>query len=157
MATDIKAKADIKPEIRDLAARIKDNIAIEGNTASVDKDLFVRLLPEGVTEDMVKRYQEHTTQVIAATSLALGQAAIPAMKKHKDLDNLTLNMPLVGKDNLQVNFKRQDEVGAPGAAEKTTKFGVVSAKMQIYGTKTRGEFAKVREELSQDATDAYGS
>lgn len=166
MTTDTKktdAKADNKPreikaEIVQLADKIKKEITIDGSTgvATVPKELYANTLPDGLTVDTIKQLQDHNSQFAAASYMALGEASIPVMKKHKDLDRSTLDIPTVGKDHFSLTFDRSGEVRAPGGGDPKTVYGTGRVAFNMYGTKNRGELSKVRDMLSEKAAAALG-
>jgi CRISPR/Cas system CMR subunit Cmr4 (Cas7 group RAMP superfamily) len=149
----------IKQEIVNLAAAIRADIKIDAATgvATVGPDLYERLLPEGLTVDIIKQVKEHDTKIIAAVPLALGEEAIPVMKKNKGLENATLIMPTVGKDTIGATFTRQREATNPAAPGTTmTIHGAVRVEMTQYANGSRGELAKVKTALREMAWDAFG-
>lgn len=146
--------SDIKQATTDLAAKIKKEIKIDAKTgqATVPDELYVTLLPEGVTKEVVQALDDHNTLFGAAAYLALGEASLPQMKKHKDLNEVNIAIPTVGKSAFKGVFERSSQVRAPGATESTTKYGTGAMKLDFYGgAQHRGEFKKVRDHLTDQA------
>jgi hypothetical protein len=147
-------RGEIKQATRDLADRIRKEIKIDPKTgkAEVPADLYVNTLPEGVTKEHVEAVDNHNTLFAAASYLALGEEAIPVFKKHKNLNEVTVEIPTVGKSKFEGIFERSSQVRAPGATEATTKYGTGSMKLDFYGgAQHRGEFKKVRDHLVDQA------
>lgn len=147
--------SDIKQETRDLANKIAKEIKIDPKTGqtAVTEGLYVSTLPEGVTKELVEKVDHHNTVFPAAAYLALGEAALPVLKKHKDLKEVTIEIPTVGKSKFEGVFERSSQVRAPGQ-EPTTKYGTGSMKLDFYGaSQSRGEFKKVRDFLTDKATE----
>lgn len=155
-------RKEIKQEVINIAAAIEKDITIDAKTgvATASPDLYARLLPEGLTPAIIKDLNDHNALFAAAATLALGDKAIPVMKKHKDLDRISLSIASVGKDGFGVNFDRSRQVpdrGADGAHGTKTKYGSASVEYVMYGTKSRGELLKVKAKLADDALAAFGS
>ena len=149
--------SEIKQATRDLADRIKKDIKIDPKTgkAEVPADLYVNTLPEGVTKEHVEAIDNHNTLFASAAYLALGEEALPVLKKHKALTEVTVEIPTVGKSSFNGIFERSSQVRAPGATESTTKYGTGSMKLDFYGgAQNRGEFKKVKDFLVDKAAAA---
>lgn len=150
-------KATFKPATRELADKIVKHIKIDAKTGIADpehlKTVFVDNLPEGLTKEHVEALDTFIPQFAAASYLALGEAAVPVFKKHKNLElPATIEIPTVGKSAFKGAFERSSMVRAPGQ-EPVAKFGTGSMKLDFYGMgANRGEFKKVRDHLTDLAT-----
>lgn len=150
--------SDIKQEVLDLAAKLKAGISIakDGNV-TVAEGLFEQNLPEGVTMEVLKEAQAHTNTFIAAAASVLGNEAIGVMKKNAELQSVSMSIPTVGKDSIDMVFKRESQVpSAAGEGTTNTKYGVLSTKFSMYGTGSRGQLLKVKQDLSEKASAAFG-
>jgi hypothetical protein len=149
--------SEIKDTITGLAKQLKVAIKIDPKTgtATIEEGAFVKHLPEGLTEDHVKKLGQYTTDVVAAGALAFGELAIDVMKKHKDLPRCELEVPITGKDTIGFTFDRSYETNAaPGSPEKVTKYGRVRAEVNHYAAGNVGEFKKVKNHLAELAMKA---
>jgi hypothetical protein len=162
MTTETISK--ILPEVREKAEELKKEIppaSIKAGSVTVDKATYVRLMPANVTEEMVENVQAYNSLLVAAGSLAIGELAIPAMKKDKALDRITLTIPMTGKDYIGVAFDRSRQVPSRDAENNPngtkTKFGSTSVEIAMYGTKSRGQLLIVKNELAELAKAAFGS
>lgn len=159
---DKEAQATAKPvkqEIVNMAELIKSRTTLDAATgvATVAKDLYEHLLPEDLPRETVERVQAVNAEIAAAATLAIGELAIPAMKKNKDLSRVTLNIPATGRDSFEVTFDRSRQVrSAPGSDEMVTKFGTTNVGFVTYGTRNRGQLAAVKAQLAEQATKALG-
>ncbi len=152
----------VKPEVVVMAEAIKADMKLDAKTGNVEvrKDLYESLLPEGLDKKTVQLVQDHNTLFVAAAGLALGEVAIPAMKKNKDLDRATVSIAATGKDAFNLNFDRSRQVpdrNAEGGAGTRTKYGSLGAEFAFYGSKSRGQMNKIKEHLGAKAADAFGS
>lgn len=147
--------SDIKQETRDLANKIAKEIKIDPKTGqtTVTEGLYVSLAPEGMTKEIFEKADHYNTVFPAAAYLALGETALPVLKKHKDLKEVTIEIPTVGKSEFKGVFERSSQVRAPGQ-EPSTKYGTGSMKLDFYGAaQNRGEFKKVRDFLTDKAAE----
>ena len=160
--TATEVKNGVSQPVLELTERISHGLTMDKKTgiAAVDEKTYVNLLPEGLTEEIVKQVQVHNMNFVAASLNALGEASIPVFKKQKDLPSTTLTVPMIGKDSITVNMERssmvpgKDEAGNPTTTEK---FGTSSVKMDIYGVHKRGDLLKVKRLLAESAQAAFGN
>lgn len=151
--------SDIKENIRGLADTIKTELSLsEEGVFSVDAKMFENTLPEGLTMETVKKYQEHTADLVTAAGLALGEAGIDAMKKDKRLDQVSLEFN-AGKDTIGGVFQRSKEVrsGITADAEMMTKYGILNMKVGVNAHANKGSLKKVRAHLSEEAKKILAS
>lgn len=143
----------IKPEIRELADKFKAATQIEKDgAATVTGDVFHDTLGEGLTKEIVEAVYDHRDNCNKAGQLAAGELFVDAMAKNSDLDRGTVSYGLGGKDVLNVTVDRSRTYpGAPGSgdSEKITKYGVVSATLDIVSTHNTGDVKKIRNLVAQ--------
>lgn len=148
---------EVKEDVRALAKTLKGKISIgENGVASIDKDTYVTLLPETVSEPAVRALQGFHSELAAAATLATGELAIPYLKKNKDVGSVNLSIPMIGKDTLDVSIKREKVVTNPASGEKTTTYGAATTGFSVYSTRPRGEMAKVKSHLAELAMKSLG-
>lgn len=159
-----KNESTIKPEIKELADKIKAEgaLTIDKKTgeATVSADTYVKLLPAELTEEIVKKVQTYNTQMLTAAAHVLGHTSLPVMKKNTELDRTFLKMPMTGKDTINVTFDRSRTyaggVTDGKANDPITKYGVVNASIDFYGSKANGDMLKVKNDLADAAMAAFG-
>lgn len=148
--------SEVKQEVKDLSEKIKKEIKIDTKTgiATISETLYKDNLPEGMTIDNVKAVQDYNSRIVAATGLALGEASIPVMKKHKELEFTELTLPIV-KDTASFTFDRQSTSRNPTDGSEVIKHGALSVKYVTSGAGTsKGELKKVRAHLFESAAAA---
>lgn len=153
--------SDIKETTTDNAAKLKPMIEIgEGGVVEVDSEKFVEaILPEDLSNETILKVQNFTSDIIAGTDLAFGEASIEAMKKNKKLEQTSMSFK-VGQDLHEVNFKRvkQVPINKPGEERKTApKYGIVGHSVTTFGAGNKGELKKVKAKLSEQATKVLGN
>lgn len=133
-----------------LSRLIKDQMKIgEGGVVDVPKDIFETTLPDGLTMADVKRVQDHTSAVVSATGLALGELGQSHFKKNKTVDQLSVEFG-IGKDKLGEAYQRE-RVVSDGKGGQQIKYGNLVAKYTVNGAGNKGTFKKVRDFLSDQA------
>lgn len=149
--------SDIKPEVLELAAKLKAGISIakDGN-ATVTEGLYEQTLPEGITIEQLKDIQKHNNVFIAAAGYAFGESAIDTMKKNAEVSAVSVSIPTVGKDTLDLTFQRERQIPNAGGEGTSVKFGSLQAKYNMYGAGSRGQLLKVKQELSEKASAVFG-
>lgn len=149
--------SSIKDNVRALADSIGKGLTVaKDGTVTIAENVYVQSLPEGLTPDLAKQLQEHNMAFAAGGLLALGEKAIPVMKKHGDIERVALSVPTVGKDSFEYSFARRTETSI-GGGEPHVTYGHGAVKFSMYGTGARGEVKKVKAELSEKALEAFGS
>lgn len=147
-------------KVNDNVLKLADSLSTqlqigEGGVVTVNKDFYENNLPDGLTMADVKRVQEHNGNVLAGAQLALGETGIEYFRKHKDVDQLTLEIK-AGADKMGVGFQRtRTYPGMKGGPEKTT-VGVSMARYTAQAAGNVGSMKKVRTHLSQQAASLLG-
>ena len=161
MTETVKAKGPVvKDSTRELADLIKKAMKIEGAVITAEEKLYETLLPEGVTAEQALAISKRNHDIIAASSLAVGEIGITAMKKDKTLSNVTCTIPMVGRDVMEFSFDKSKEIsnsplgnGTPGTH---TKYGSITAAVKCHAVKKTGQFGAVKAFLAEQATAAFG-
>lgn len=154
-------KSNLKPETLSLSERLQAEITLDPKTGTTQRpeDIVAKVLPEGLTIDMIERVDSFKAELVTAGAHALGVISNPAMAENADLTRTTLTLPTSGKNYIGFAYDRSRQVptrNEDGTTGTREKFGVVTADIVSYGTKNRGEFAKVKSELSEMALAAFG-
>lgn len=153
------AAKPVRQEIINMAEAIRADLKIDHETsaATVGKDLYERMLPEGLDKKTVEMLQTHNAEFATACALALGESTIPVMKKHAGLERVNLSVPATGKDAFNLTFERKRMVSAGfGSGEQREKFGVVTTEFKMYGTGKRGDLRAVYDHLEAKAAKSLG-
>lgn len=159
MSTATEAKV-VSEEVSEMAKRIAKEIKLadDGLSVEIPKDLYVNTLPEGITESQIKAVQQHNSTFFPAMTMAVGEVAINAFKKNKDLESVEAKAKLVSRDAYEVTIKREQEQRNPHDGSKTTVYGAPTSKVVTYAAKSKGQdMAAVSASLKAKALAAYGS
>lgn len=149
---------ELKSATTELADNLKQYIKIDKD-GNADKDLlsqaFEKTLPEGVSVGQVMAVTTHFANLAPAMNKAAGEASIDAMSKNKKLDEVTVSMPITGKDTLDTVTKRSIPTRNPSTGEKGVKYGASATAFNFYAADNgRGELKKTRAMLGDLAEKA---
>ncbi|MNN71096.1 hypothetical protein D3C81_1869980 [compost metagenome] len=128
----------------------------------VKDGLFERTLPESLTPETVKTYQNHVGDLVAATALALGEVGIDAFKADEKLEQLSVEFGC-GSDSLAGTIQRSKDYPAGGIPKEgetrdpnavVTKYGIISMKYGVNAHANKGSLKKVRDSINERAREA---
>ena len=139
-----------------LAEKLKGHITYADKKLSVSPDAYIQTLPEGLTAEQANAFHEHHSVLFPAVTLATGQVSQGVMEKDKDIANLGLEFPMVGKDHFSVIYNREQTFPNPAGGDPITKYGTVKTALVTQSAiASRGEMNKVRDFLSTEALKAF--
>ncbi|MNU48734.1 hypothetical protein D3C71_376580 [compost metagenome] len=160
---EIVQMSDIKKNVLDLAALVKADLTLgEAGIVEVKDGLFERTLPESLTPETVKTYQNHVGDLVAATALALGEVGIDAFKADEKLEQLSVEFGC-GSDSLAGTIQRSKDYPAGGIPKEgetrdpnavVTKYGIISMKYGVNAHANKGSLKKVRDTINERAREA---
>lgn len=146
----------VNQEIKDLASKLEVKIDTTTGLATLNDDAYTASMPEGITSDTIKSVHKYNTQFITAMGLAVGEAAIPVMKKHEDLKVVEAETKDPAGNVFGITFHRTKLTGAPGG-DKTEKFGVLNAQIDLRAARKTGQLGVVKNILGDMATKALAA
>lgn len=147
----------LKPEVVDLASKIKAGIKLDGKTGigAEEGNLYEANLPESITPEIVKTISDFNSTFVAAGAFAFGELAVDAMKGNKDLERASVDIAMGGKDTLSLNVDRRKTFpNHLGGGGETEKFGIVSASYEVIAGKNAGQLKKARTLIGEIALDS---
>lgn len=155
----VETKPEISEAVLEMAKAIEAELTLDNKTGIVaaGEGIYEKTLPENLTIDTVKAVSTHNANFVAAGSYAVGSMAVAAMAKHKNLERVSSEIKMAGKDVLNVaverskdfvNHLKRDEKGEP---EKSIRFGVVTTGYEVRAGKNAGELKKVRSAIADMA------
>ena len=121
-------KEQIQAEVTKIAEIMRPLISFDesGNPELIDKEVFVKNLPEGITAQTVTELGEYTRNFIAGTTTTL-DVAIPKFVENKKLDRMKLTVPMVGAHNsIDFTMQRERVSHNPATGEEITNYGHVT-------------------------------
>ncbi len=132
--TDPRADLNVNDSIKALADAIKrEGVVDESGVITVTKDFYEKTLPEGVDMTAVRKLQAHNSELVSAGVIALGELGVPHLKKHKDLNEVTIQID-AGRDKLTAGLVRLKSQRNPSNGEVTDVLGSTQAKWTTTGT-----------------------
>lgn len=144
----------ISAEVKTLSSKVKEAITIDGNLASVPKDLYKDTLPEGMTLEQVKTVQEHNLNFADAVTLALGEKGLEHLKDNTDIDNLSLTVN-IGHDRVNSEFRRHRQYRNPADNSTFEKYGVADTKYVSGINGKRTAYKEIQAHLSTQAESIF--
>jgi hypothetical protein len=135
-----------------IAALDKDvEVTIDGEVVTVKlPDQFIATLPDGLTEEIVKTYETHKAQFVAASVQVVGRYGNAEFVAHPDAKRVEAHVPLYKNQAFDVIGHRESGEG------KSRRFGDYMIIMNT-AVEDGGTLAKVFKHLSADAKATYGS
>ena len=121
-------KEQIQAEVTKIAEIMRPLISFDesGNPELIDKEVFVKNLPEGITAQTVSDLGEYTRNFIAGTTTAL-DVAIPKFVQDAGLERMKLSVPTVGAHNsIDFTVQRERVSHNPANGEQVTNYGHVT-------------------------------
>ena len=153
--------SEVKESVKALADSIRKDFKLgTGGVIEVSPDIYSKVLDSaGIEEKQVKAIQKLNTDLFAASMLVAGEIAVPAMKKDKKLEQVSVEIPVL-KDTISHAILREKEVmaGMPKDGERQTKtaYGYVNSKYVTDVTGSKGEAKKVKAHIAALAEEAFG-
>lgn len=151
---------DISQNIISLADKMEDHIVFgENGVAVVPAETYKDLLPEGVSEELYMKVMDHNVDFATAGVRALGRKSIPHMQANPDITQTSLAVPAFGKDRFNFTFTKERPVPSKnedGVVGTKSSYGTAAASFDQYGLGKRGDMAKVKAMLVEQATEAFG-
>lgn len=154
-----KEEVVLKPQTVEMASTFKKKIKIDKEgVAQIPEDLYESTLETaGLDAGVVKKVQQHNTEVVTALTLAVGEAGLEAMKKNGKLEQVTGEAKL-GRDEVEILVNRTREVNdMKNPGNKITQFGATTVKYTVKGTGNSGELKKVRQHIMNNAAKLLAS
>lgn len=148
--------AKISPRTLELSLQLKEGLTVdaEKETGVISAETYAAILPEGLTVEMAEKFREFHGELYPALGHLAGEVGVPLMVANPEMKRLVLEMPTVGKDRINVSFDRERTYADNQTKGTLVKHGQVLVQHHVYGTKNRGEVAKVKNFLSQLAHEA---
>lgn len=150
------SEAKVPENVQKLAGVLKKEMKVgDGGVVEVSEDAFEKTLEgTGLEADDFKKTQDHRDNVVSAMGLALGEVGTEAMKKKKDLPQVSAEMK-VHKDVIGGVFSRSKQV-PDGQGGMQEKHGMLSMRVQANGAANKGSLKKVKQHLAEEAKKVLG-
>lgn len=151
-------KISLHDDVAALSTKISEGIKIDAKaaTATAGESLYKDNLPEGLTMETVKSVSDYNTTFVAAGAHAFGEAAVAAMKGSKNLDRISVDIPMGVKDHVSYTVDRIKEVANRfGTGDATIiKHGVVTTSYEVRAGKNSGQLKAARQLIGELAASA---
>lgn len=149
--------SNVKPEVKELAASIQQDMEIDGNgVIATNNDVYEKHLPESLTMETVNQVGAYNERFVAGFTLATGNMGQDVMKKDKNLSQVSAQTKLGKYGDVNTVYDRT-RVGPKSIADRTevTRYGQTTTRVRTFAGKNKGDLKKVREELSAVAESMF--
>ena len=153
----MSTQRQISPEAQSMSDKMLKMITIDGKTGDgkADEDLYVKLLPEDLSQLTMERCNNHNTAFVAAGLNAFSTLSLDAMVKHKNLDHTTLNIKMLANNEIDYSAVRSQDYHNPKSPGDTvTKTLVTKVKLTAAPTIDTGDFSKIKKNMAEMAMEA---
>lgn len=133
---------------RSLADSMKAAMTMsESGNATTANDWYGSTLPEGLTMELHKQFQEHNSLIPAAQAIALAELGMPLMQSNPDLAQISATVS-VGGDTIATDIVREYQHG-----KQTVNGHVISSYTVNAAGSNRGELALAVKHVRSMADD----
>lgn len=122
-----------------IAARLNIDTDTGAFTTSEGEDIYTASLPEGLTTDVIKSVHDHNTMFVAASTGAVVDKVVEAFKVNKDLTQVNYELPMFGKDKLQIMANRDGSLNV----------GVVTSVVNPKAGSLKAVFAEFNDSMDE--------
>lgn len=141
-------QAETRAAVAKAASKVVDGVI------TVSEDPYVAVLAEnGWTKDDVKRLRRTTTDYIGAAHQAVGEIAIGAMAKDKNLHKVTAEIDLATFGSAVSEINRVHTGNNPKTQEPVTTYGTSVAKISILSGSNKSALNVAREAIKALASE----
>jgi hypothetical protein len=147
----------LKPETLALSKILSAGINVDGKTGEVKltDGLYTANLPSELTPEIVSAVSDFNSTFVAAAAHAFGTNAVAAATIKNSKDVFDTSIPLTGADKLNLGFVRSKTMPNPREpGTEITKYGVVSASLDIKAGRNGGQLKHARSEIMAAAAAA---
>jgi hypothetical protein len=152
---------DISPKVLEIAEAMEKNATVDGNVIDPNFDKWCDdVMPENVTEEVIKTVRQFDSDMVAGCSLATGNIANKAMKDNAEIESMVTSKVDIFGNPLSVTYQRDFErrTSAPGEEPVMEKaHGKLMVNYRAKGTKmSTGDLSKVNKNLQAAASELFG-
>lgn len=114
----------------------------------------------GLKKDDLKQAAAFNADFVAGVANAFGQESIECLKKHPKLDTTSVTVGMLGRDRVEMEFKRSETYpGIPtekgGKAKPVTKYGVIKTRVKTKVGSKQGILADVLDIINEQSKKAF--
>lgn len=145
-------KPKISIETRELADNIKKGIIVDTQkgTFTSEDGLYYKLLPEGLTEEVVKQAHNYDNKFISASVLGIGELALEAFTANSDINKFTGSISTIDKDHIDITTTRSRTINNElTKGVDVTTYGVTRATVHREATQDKGETGHILDEIKE--------
>lgn len=131
-------------------------VSEDGILASSEKDFYKTVLPDDISIDMLKRVQQFSRDFYAGSVHATGVLGEAYLKKHKDVDKVSLEKLALGQDVIRAQYDREVEVSSPRTGP-VTKYGWLTGKYTAAASSNgAAQVGRIRTHFAEQGAVLFG-
>jgi hypothetical protein len=143
--------------IKDLSTKLAEKFTIVDGKLVIDPDAYTQTLPENISVETLKQVHDHNSNFYPAVSLAAGNAARQAMALDKTIEEMHVEVPMLGGDRFNLTAHRSRTFPIPKSDKVTLQYGTLSATLVTQSARaSRGAMNHVRDYLAAEALKVLG-
>lgn len=150
---EIKFRSDFT----ELEEKLKPSFSIDKDTDTIvlAPDAFFKNAPEGMTEETYGRDRRYTDLFANVATKISSELAVEAMKKKKDLQQVTISAPIYKKDTFEATFKRSGTSRNVKTGEVSNYVGAIGVgRINVVSTRTQAEWTNIKNNMKAMAEAA---
>jgi hypothetical protein len=145
--------SQIDQKVQEITEAIADKATFENGVITFDKDTYQSTLPEDISFDTIKKVDDHNRRFAAALTNHVGNVAIEAMEKDKDLKQVSGQVK-GGAITFGAVTQREGTVRNPTSGEVTTTKGPTRTTIKHTASKGASGYLKtVKNALAEKAAE----
>ncbi len=155
--TDAAAEIKFRPELEELKEKYRPHVVADAKagTLSIPLGVVFQNAPEGMTEATYERDRKFLDLTNNALTLLGAEKSVELMKENKDLQQVTMQVPIWKKDSYEGVFKRQGQSRNVRTGEVSNYVGAVGVgRINVVSTRTQTEMANIKSYMRQMAEAA---
>ncbi len=147
----------LKNETTELSKKIKDAVTVDVTAGEITEttpgSIYEQTLPEGIDKKLVKAVNNHNATFVAASTLAVGELSVDAMKKEPALERVTGSIKMAN-DTVSLTVDRSKTYKDHfGENDEVVKYGVTRTNYEVRAGKNGGQLKAARVAINELAAD----
>ena len=153
--------AELSQSVQDITKLVKKAIKAkpDGTFEVTGNPYEDAMKAAGLKKDDLKKSQTFNADFVAGVANAFGQESIDHLKKHTNQDTTSISIGMLGRDKVEMEFKKSETYRIPGEKGKeatpTTKYGVIKTRVKTKVGSKQGDLAEVYESINAVALKAF--
>lgn len=157
MSKETTDSLNLSDEVKRISEGLQKGLKVgDDGIIAADKELFKGLLPEDISLETLKRVQQFSSDFYAGAVHATGTLGEAYLKKHKNVDKVSLEKLALGKDSVRIQYDRQTEVSSPRTGP-VAKHGWLTGKYTAAASSNgAAQVGRIRSHFAELGAELFG-